>query len=33
MRFRRLLTRYETKAENYLGLLHLAALVILLRSL
>jgi transposase len=31
MRFRRLVTRYETKAENYLGLLHLAALVILLR--
>jgi transposase len=33
MRFRRLVTRYETKAENYLGLLHLAALVILLRRL
>jgi transposase len=33
MRFRRLVTRYETRAENYLGLLHLAALVILLRRL
>jgi transposase len=33
MRFRRLVTRYETKAENYLGLLHLAALAILLRRL
>jgi transposase len=33
MRFRRLVTRYETKAENYLGLVHLAALVILLRRL
>jgi transposase len=33
MRFRRLVTRYETKPENYLGLLHLAALVILLRRL
>jgi transposase len=33
MRFRRLVTRYESKAENYLGLLHLAALVILLRRL
>jgi transposase len=31
--FRRLVTRYESKAENYLGLLHLAALVILLRRL
>ena len=33
LRFRRLVTRYESKAENYLGLLHLAALVILLRRL
>ncbi len=33
MRFRRLVTRYEMKAENYLGLLQLAALVILLRRL
>jgi transposase len=33
MRFRRLVTRYETKAENYLGLLQLAALAILLRRL
>ena len=33
MRFRRLVTRYEMKAENYLGLLHLASLVILLRRL
>jgi transposase len=33
MCFRRLVTRYESKAENYLGLLHLAALVILLRRL
>jgi len=33
MRFRRLVTRYEMKAENYLGLLHLASLAILLRRL
>ena len=33
LRFRRLVTRYESKVENYLGLLHLAALVILLRRL
>jgi transposase len=33
LRFRRLVTRYEAKAENYLALLHLAALVILLRRL
>jgi transposase len=33
MRSRRLVTRYETKAENYLGLLQLASLVILLRRL
>jgi transposase len=33
LRFRRLVTRYEMKAENYLGLLQLASLVILLRRL
>lgn len=33
MRFRRLVTRYEMKAENYLGPLHLASLIILLRRL
>ena len=33
MRFRRLVTRYEEKAENYLGLIHLACIAILLRRL
>lgn len=33
MRFRRLVTRYEVKAENYLGLLQLACISILLRRL
>ncbi len=32
-RFRRLVTRYEEKAENYLGLLQLACAQILLRRL
>lgn len=32
-RFRRLVTRYEEKAENYLGLLQLACVQILLRRL
>ena len=32
-RFRRLVTRYEQKAENYLGLLQLACAQILLRRL
>lgn len=33
MRFRRLVTRWESKTENFLGFLHLACLVILLRRL
>jgi transposase len=33
LRFRRVSTRYEYKAENYLGFVHLACLVILLRHL
>ena len=33
MRFRRLPNRYEYKAENFLGFVHLACLVILLRHL
>lgn len=33
MRFRRLVTRYEVKAENYLGLIQLACISILLRRL
>ena len=33
MRFRRLVTRYEAKAENYLGLVQLACISILLRRL
>jgi len=31
LRFRRIVTRYEVRAENFLGLLHLACLVIYLR--
>jgi transposase len=31
-RFRRILTRWEKKAENYLGLLHLACAIITFRS-
>jgi len=33
MRFRRLVTRYERKAENFLGMLQLGCAVILLRRL
>jgi transposase len=33
LRFRRLPNRYEYKAENFLGFVHLACLVILLRHL
>jgi transposase len=33
MRWRRLVTRYEHKAENLLGFVHLACAVILLRRL
>jgi transposase len=33
LRFRRVSTRFEYKAENYLGFVHLACLVILLRHL
>ena len=33
MRFRRIVTRWEHKAENFLGFLHLSCLVILLRRL
>ena len=33
MRFRRIVTRWETKAQNYLGFVQLACLVILLRRL
>lgn len=33
LRFRRLTTRYEHKAENFLGFVHLGCLVILLRHL
>lgn len=33
MRWRRLVTRYEHKAENFLGFVHLACAVILLRRL
>jgi transposase len=33
MRYRRIVTRWETKAENFLGFLHLACLAILLRRL
>jgi transposase len=33
LRFRRISTRYEHKAENYLGFVHLGCLVILLRHL
>lgn len=33
LRFRRLVTRYESKAENFLGFLHLGCLVIYLRRL
>jgi transposase len=33
LRFRRLTNRYESKAENFLGFLHLGCLVILLRHL
>ena len=33
MRFRRLVSRYEVKAENYLGLIQLACISILLRWL
>lgn len=32
-RFRRIATRYEHKAANYLGFLHLACAVVLLRQL
>jgi transposase len=32
-RFRRLVTRYEQKAENFLGLIHLACIQIFLRRL
>ncbi|MBN8465404.1 transposase [Corallococcus exiguus] len=31
--FRRLVTRYEVKAENFLGFLHLACALLLLRQL
>ncbi len=31
-RFRRILTRWEKKAENYLGLLHLVCAVITYRA-
>jgi transposase len=33
LRFRRVVTRYESKAENFLGFLQLACLVIYLRHL
>lgn len=33
LRFRRLTSRYESKAQNFLGFLHLGCLVILLRHL
>jgi transposase len=33
LRFRRVSTRFDYKAENYLGFVHLACLVILLRHL
>jgi transposase len=33
LRFRRIVTRYEEKAENFLGFLHLACLSIYLRQL
>lgn len=33
LRFRRLTNRYESKADNFLGFLHLGCLVILLRHL
>jgi transposase len=33
LRFRRISERYENKAENYLGFVHLGCLVILLRHL
>lgn len=33
LRFRRIVTRYEAKAGNFLGFLHLACLVIYLRQL
>ena len=33
LRFRRLVTRYESKAENFLGFVHLGCLVIYLRRL
>lgn len=33
LRFRRLTTRYEAKAQNFLGFVHLGCLVILLRHL
>jgi transposase len=32
LRFRRIVTRYEQKAENFLGFLHLACLSIYLRQ-
>jgi transposase len=32
MKWRRLVTRYEHKAENFLGLIHVACIVILLRA-